>query len=75
VLVDRFTRRASSGERHPGHADASALDELIPRIVNERWDALELDGPVIHVDTSSDSADVHQLIRDIRHLIDAHAAD
>jgi predicted kinase len=75
VLVDRFTRRAGSGERHPGHADASALDELISRIVNERWDALDLDGPVIHVDTTSDSADVHQLIRDIRHLIDAHAAD
>jgi predicted kinase len=75
LLVERFTRRARSGERHPGHADAFALDELIPRIVNERWDALELDGPVIHVDTTRDSADVHQLIRDIRHLIDEHAAD
>jgi predicted kinase len=75
VLVDRFTRRASSGERHPGHADASALDELIPRIVNERWDALDLDGPVIHVDTTRNLANVHQLIRDIRDLVDEHAAD
>jgi hypothetical protein len=75
LLVERFTRRARSGERHPGHADASALDELIPRIVNQRWDALDLDGPVIHVDTTRDSADVHQLIRDIRHLIDEHASD
>ena len=40
LLVERFTRRARSGERHPGHADASALDELIPRIANEQWDAL-----------------------------------
>jgi predicted kinase len=75
VLVDRFTRRAHSGDRHPGHADAFALDELIPRIVNERWDALDLDGPVIHVDTTRDLANVHQLIRDIRDLVDEHAAD
>lgn len=75
VLVDRFTCRARSGDRHRGHADAFALDELIPRIVNERWDALDLDGPVIRVDTTRDLANVHKLIRDIRHLIHEHSAD
>ena len=74
VLVERFTRRARSGERHPGHADGSALDELIPRIVNERWDALHLDGPVIQVDTTKDVVDIQQLIRNIRQLVDQHVA-
>lgn len=70
TLVERFTRRSESGERHPRHADASALDELIPRIVNERWDALQLDGPVIHVDTSKDMFDMQQPIRSVSSLVD-----
>jgi len=74
VLVERFTRRARSGERHPGHADASSLAELIPRIVNERWDALELDGHVIYVDTTRDVVDIQQLIRNIRQLVDQNVA-
>ena len=68
TLVDRFTRRARSGERHPGHADASSLDELIPRIVSERWDTLDLEGPVLSVDTTSGSVDVPELVRTTRLL-------
>jgi hypothetical protein len=68
VLIERFIHRSRSGERHPGHADASALDELIPRIVNERWDALHLDGPVIYLDTSN-MVDIEQVIHNVRQLI------
>jgi predicted kinase len=52
VLVDRYVRRAESGERHPGHADITSFDEVLPRIVNERWDAMPLGGPVFCVNTS-----------------------
>jgi len=42
---------------------ASALDEPLPRVVNERWDALDLAGPVIRADTTWDVVDVQQRIR------------
>jgi hypothetical protein len=69
ILVDRFTDRALFGERHPGHADRSSLDELIPRIINERWDVLDLDGPVIHVDTTTGQVDINALIRTLQEVM------
>ena len=66
TLVERFERRARSGERHPGHADAASLDELLPRLLAERWDALELEGPVFTVDTTDGVVDIDGLARSIR---------
>jgi predicted kinase len=51
TLVERYRRRISTGERHPGHTDAAALDDILQRLLIERWDALDLDGPVLRVDT------------------------
>ena len=50
-LLERYERRITTGERHPGHTESESLDEVLSRIVNGRWDALDLDGPVITVDT------------------------
>jgi predicted kinase len=69
VLVERFTHREVTGERHPGHAGLASLDELIPRIRNERWDAMDLPGPVVRVDTSSGAVDIAALAAHITGLL------
>jgi predicted kinase len=66
TLVKRFESRALSGDRHPGHADADSLDEFRSRLIGERWDALDLTGPVLHVDTTNGVIDVEALVRRIR---------
>jgi len=68
TLVERYERRALSGERHPGHTDATSLDELRPRLLNERWEALDIDGPVLTIDTTNPPVDLHHLVRQIRSL-------
>jgi predicted kinase len=65
TLVERFERRARSGERHPGHIDAAALDEWRVRLLTERWDALALEGPVFNVDAGDWRVDLDGLVRDI----------
>jgi tRNA(Arg) A34 adenosine deaminase TadA/predicted kinase len=68
TLVERFERRALSGERHPGHADAASLDEFRSRLLTEHWEALDLGGPVLTVDTSTGDVDIEGLARRIRQL-------
>lgn len=65
TLAERFEQRERSGERHPGHGGAAALDEILPRLVAECWDALELEGPVFTVDTSNGTVDIDGLVRSI----------
>jgi predicted kinase len=54
VVMERFERRADSGERHPGHVDASNVAEFAARV------ACEPSGPTIDgsrhavIDTSGD---------------------
>jgi hypothetical protein len=53
TLVERYKRRILTGERHPGHTESEALEDTLTRLVNGRWHALELPGPVITVDTEA----------------------
>jgi predicted kinase len=69
VLVERFVRREETGERHPGHAGPASFDALLPRIRNERWDAMALPGPVLTVDTTNADVDIPALARDINTLL------
>lgn len=63
TLLERYRRRIETGERHPGHTESEPLDEVLSRIANGRWDALDLDGLVITVDTDqSDSPDIESLV-------------
>jgi predicted kinase len=56
TLARRFRQRSASGERHPGHVDDQALDETLAEIqqrLARREDApLDLDGPVLTLDTT-----------------------
>jgi predicted kinase len=51
TLVERYRRRIVTGERHPGHTDSDSMDEILRRLLTGRWDALDLAGPVISVNT------------------------
>lgn len=51
LIWERYVARNISGERHPGHVDISRLDELRP-ILLAPWPALDLDGPLVTVDTT-----------------------
>jgi predicted kinase len=51
LIWERFCARNVSGERHPGHVDLTRMDELRP-ILLAPWPPLELDGPLVTVDTT-----------------------
>jgi predicted kinase len=70
TLAARFERRASSGERHPGHRDHLHLDEWSTRLHTERWEAMDLGGPVVTVDTSrADSFDYDTVLAHVAVLV------
>jgi predicted kinase len=50
VLVGRYVAR----DRHPGHLDREIVEEVRSAVRSGRHDPLDLHGPVIRVDTSSD---------------------
>lgn len=52
ILMDRFERRAHSGERHPGHVDAKNLEEFRTYLTKTEQQSLDLIGHCIHVDTT-----------------------
>ena len=52
TLLKRFKQRAESGERHPGHVDGLNYDEFEAILRQGDWDALEIDGRVVIVDTT-----------------------
>ena len=51
TLAERYVQRIVTGERHPGHTESEPLDETLVRLSEGRWDAMDLEGPVIHVET------------------------
>lgn len=52
TLFQRFSERAAAGARHPGHGDETVLDELRAHLADEHPLTMELNGPVIEVDTT-----------------------
>ena len=62
ALIERFVGR--SGSRHPGHIDDERLDDVVESIDAGRWQALELDGEAVEVDTTDWAAvDVDGLVQ------------
>ncbi len=53
VLAQRFTQRANSGERHPGHLDHLNYEELQETLLKGRYKPLDVGGTVIEVDTTN----------------------
>lgn len=72
VLRERFQRRATSAERHPGHVDYLDGAELIEKALQrpQDWGALDIAGEVLYVDTSNWSAvDVGAVVANMRALM------
>lgn len=51
-MLRRFEQRVASGERHPGHADSTTVDEFRAELLKGWFDPLDLPGAVIKVDTT-----------------------
>ncbi|MBV9544274.1 MAG: AAA family ATPase [Chloroflexi bacterium] len=72
TLVDRYRRRSLTGERHPGHVQSEALDETLERLASGRWDALDLEGPVITVDTEvlPSEGQIEHIVEQVRDVLE-----
>jgi predicted kinase len=69
ILMQRAEMRAP--DRHPGHVEASALDEMRGQLAARRWQPLQLPGELLAIDTSSfESFDTEAIVaRARRHLM------
>lgn len=56
-LRERFHQRVANGTRHPGHRDEGNDDELIHLITSGELAPLEIDGPLIRIDTGAAQSD------------------
>lgn len=53
VLIERFTQRAASAERHPGHRELAYMDEIRQTIAAPDDTPLALPGPLLSLDTTT----------------------
>lgn len=56
VLYERFVKRSQSSERHKGHLDFSSKEEHQELLLTGKAELLEIDSPVVEVDTTDWSA-------------------
>lgn len=67
VLLDRYQARTASGERHPGHVDQVAVQEMGDQLATGRAAPLALDGPLWELDTTDpDQIDYAALLTALR---------
>jgi len=71
VLFERFRQRAESGIRHKGHVDIQSLNELKAHLKQRCSLRLDIDSPVLQVDTT-DFAALHYetILEQIRTIMD-----
>ena len=63
-LVEKFARRAASGDRHPGHGDDPGdADELRAKLESGLWRPLELPGLLIEADMHEDEDEIVERVR------------
>jgi predicted kinase len=68
-ILRRYKKRAESGKRHPGHedADAATLADLDESIEAGRYEPLDLDIPLLRVDTTDDpTPDIDTILQFIK---------
>lgn len=64
ALVEKFARRAASGDRHPGHGDApSDAEELRRKLEAGLWEPLDLPGVLVRADVDDDEAEIVERVR------------
>lgn len=71
TLFQRFKARADSGDRHPGHRDEDVFGQLRCHLAQDRSPRMELDGPVIEVDTTDfGQLDYGSVLRQVRAIVE-----
>jgi predicted kinase len=71
VLLDRFTARSASVERHPGHCDGTNLSEFRSDLIAGRYESLDVPGDLLTVDTTDlDAVSVVDLASQLSALLD-----
>lgn len=71
VLLDRFTTRSDSVERHPGHCDDTNLDEFREDLLAGRYEPLDVPGKVLTLDTTDlDAVSIDDLAAQLSALLD-----
>jgi hypothetical protein len=77
TLAERYRHRITTGERHPGHTESDPLEETLARLRSGRWDALDLEGPVVTVNTESDlsAAALDAIVVEVRRAIGARRSN
>lgn len=71
VLLDRFTARSVSVERHPGHSDDTNLSEFRSDLLAGRYEPLDVPGDLLTVDTTDlDAVSVVDLAAQLSVLLD-----
>lgn len=71
TLVARFRDRDSSGNRHPGHVDSTAIKDVDSELLVGRYDPLDLSGEVVEVETTHfDAIDFGNLVERIGSLLE-----
>jgi predicted kinase len=73
VVLERYLARASTQERHPGHADIEALPEVEHSVATGRHAALAIPGRLLELDTST-HVDVAALVELVRGELQASYA-
>lgn len=67
VLLERFTKRANSVERHPGHNEADNIDDFKDELLAGKLPHLDLGGDVLEYETTEQDEDRYQqLLQAIR---------
>jgi predicted kinase len=65
AIVEKFARRAASGDRHPGHGDEPEDAETVRRELEDgRWEPLDLPGELIRAGLDADEQELATLVRD-----------
>jgi predicted kinase len=63
-LVTKFVRRATEGDRHPGHGDEPEdADELRAKLESGLWEPLDLPGLLVRADLHEDEATIVERVR------------
>jgi predicted kinase len=70
TLAHRFRERNESGDRHPGHVDRVAIEDVETELRSGRYEPLNLGGEVIEVETTDFGAiDFEWLLRRVGSLL------
>ncbi len=72
VVFERYRQRAYDGSRHPGHLDVEMLEYLRPRLLKGRDTPLEIEGPLIEIDTTDFAGiDYPAIFRSVQNFLSA----